>query len=204
MFTINTEDHTDQINKFVSELQNWFEKSELYNGLSNSDILDFHYDEKIYQFGNGYIMPYDVNVIAKEKGNHFNIILKFRNDNEYFVGTIPKDESFIKNYFDKNKEPYVRILGGRYKQVVIQQDGSDHVKSFREPYTLKIDFKQKDAHPSDVIYDNETETNLYKISKASKEIGNTMESAGDGMAGCGCLIIALVTIPFIILLITML
>ena len=41
----------------------------------------------------------------------------------------------------------------------------------------------------------------YQASQKAEKIGNTMQSAGDSMPGCGCLITLLVTIPVIIIII---
>lgn len=207
MYTVDTTGHDNQIKEFISELREWFDKDELYDGLSNQDILEYHYDEKVYQFGTHPLDSYNIKTSISNTDGHYRVYLSFRNGKGFNIGTIKDDGKFINCLNDDNYEPRIYVLGGRYKKVIIDKDGADHIKSFREPYTFQIDFL-KNEKPKDVTYTNDTtaqqmleQNKWYQASQKAEKIGNTMQSAGDSMAGCGCLITLLVTIPVIIIII---
>lgn len=206
MYTIDTTNHSEQVKSFISELQNWFDKGDLYDGLSNQDILEYHYDERIYQFGNYPLDSYDIKTIISNSNGKYRVYLHFRNDKSFNIGTINGNENLNDYLNNECYEPRIYIRGGRYKKVVINEDGADRIKSFREPYIFQIGFLKK-KKPKDINYINDTtnqqvlgNNKWQQISQKTEKIGNSMQSAGNNMAGCGCLIILLVTIPVIILL----
>ncbi|MBB1069225.1 hypothetical protein H5S40_03530 [Limosilactobacillus sp. RRLNB_1_1] len=206
MYTVNTAGHDNQIKEFIAELQNWFEKSDLYDELSNQDILEYHYDDKVYQFGSSPLSSYDVNTIISNTDGTYRIILRFRNGKSFDIGTIEDDSKLNEHLEDSTCEPRLYVRGGRYKKVVVDKDGTDHIKSFREPYKFQIEFLKK-VESNDVNYIDSTtaqqmleQNKWYQASQKAEKFGNTMESAGNSIAGCGCLLILLVTIPVILLL----
>lgn len=187
MLKINTENNTDQLNSLIAELQNWLEPDELFDGLSNQDILNFHYDEKVYQF-NSPISDYDLKINFNNKGH---VLATFRNGKNFELGTIDPSKLIYKD----TVVPRLVIRGGRYKAVAVNKDGSDHIKSFREPYKLFIDFYDKiPQHPS-----NSAQQALDQLQAEQRALQTLRNNEVSGLAvGCLIIIVIIILIPLML------
>lgn len=212
MYKVTTDNHEDTVKNFIVELQNWVEREDLYGGLTNQDILEYHYDEEVYQFGQSPLSSYDVKTLITYKNNHYQVTLQFRNGKTFNIGTITDDGQLNEHLSKSNCEPRIFILGGRYKRVVVDKEGSDHIKSFRKPYEFQIKFMEMSI-PTDVTYTGDiTSQEMLEhdkwtnISQKAESFGNTMEDVGNGIAGCGCILFCIIGliifIPLLIVIIS--
>lgn len=131
---VYSQDYQSNINQIVSNVGYNLEKYEMYDDLTNQEILDFHPDEKIYQFDR-YTLSIHSNFELKKEDNVYCIYL----DN-LLVGKIsPIANVQIDNFVSQENINFqLDNYGGRYKKVVIKDDGSDSIKSYREPYSFKL------------------------------------------------------------------
>ncbi|MFT9003751.1 MAG: hypothetical protein ABF991_03485 [Liquorilactobacillus hordei] len=207
--SINSDDYQDSINSAISMMSSNLEKYELFDGLNNQEILDFHYGETIYQF--------DCHTL----GFHYKTTVKFVNDTEslilitpnfgehsdpFTVGKIEGTDVFaIKRNLLKKKITDIRIYGGRYKKVVVKPDGADSVKSYREPYSLKLVFNNPPELPAEhekVIRNSQPiENKLMTIGTTMEKVGNSMNNSGKNISNAGCGATLGCTIPIILLII---
>lgn len=196
---VNSANYQNNVDSLIPYLDDY----ETFGGMNNTELLNFHFNEKIYQF--------DTHVLE----NEFVCTLQYRDDcyqvflqriipgytitgehpeqhpttlsDPILVGvTNSRSNSLIKKYLEENYTCIPLLYGGRYKKVIVGKDGDDHVKSFREPFRLALEFKKPRNEPAPKLQQQTTPP--IQVDK-----NNT---------GCmGCLIIVLIAIIAVPLLI---
>ena len=218
---VDSSNFQDNVNGLIPYLDGY----EKFDGMSNSELLDFHFDEKVYQFDT-HVLENGFTCTLKKIDDIYHVYLQ-RNIHGYTVtgsngqvesthstlsipieiGTVGhRSNHLIDDYLNGNYKCVPLLYGGRYKKVIINEDGSDHVKSFREPYSIKVAFYKKKESEQEI---NSMATSAEKwdqISKRSEQIGNSLQSAGDIISGCGCILFCIIGliifIPLLIVIIS--
>lgn len=136
---------TKGLNSFISAVSIDIEKDFLYDGLSNQEILDFHPDEKIYQFDESAINVYSDSLDLEKTQTGYCLYSFDYSKNKYLLG---ETSALMTGRIEQallNEDIIVRafISGGRFKKVVLNDDGSDRIKTYRDPYTIKLAIVQE-------------------------------------------------------------
>lgn len=158
---VNSANYQNNVDSLIPYLDDY----ETFGGMNNTELLNFHFNEKIYQF--------DTHVLEKEfictlqycddcyqvflqrvipgytiTGEHSEQHPTTLSDSILVGVTNSRSNTLIKKYLDENYNCIPLLYGGRYKKVIISEDGSDHVKSFREPFRLALEFKKPRNEPA--------------------------------------------------------
>ena len=169
-FKINTKDYTsERIEEVIKEYidNDYYEKDELYEGYSNSDIEDIGDSEyKIYQLDKP---SFDGNVKAFADSNTYGV----------YIGTIlNNDLDIIKNilFYGKNISCSIDLTGGKYK---IYDDNDSKVITKHETYVPILNISCSYIDNNDNINKNiileDKEDKLYKL-YVTKIVGTTFEN----------------------------
>ncbi|MFT9005526.1 MAG: hypothetical protein ABF991_12600 [Liquorilactobacillus hordei] len=145
----DTEKHKTDISKLITEVIEYYGKEFLFNGLSNPEIKDEYYDEKIYQLD-----KYQINTISdiklSKQDDYYNIILSIKgSEKEFIVGSVPLALTFKIDKFLETSDIKCEILmtGGKYKKVIVNDDGAENVKTFREPILFRLSIYERPIIP---------------------------------------------------------
>lgn len=164
-FDINIKEYTnDRIKEIVEEYieNDYYEKDELYEGYSNSDIEDI--GDKIYQLNES---SFDGNVKSFEDSDTYGVYIKDYFANEIYIGTIFKEDlDKIRNilYYGKNISCSINLSGGKYK---IYDDDKFKVITKNEKYvpalSISCEFMNNDDSINENIVLENKENKLYKL-----------------------------------------
>lgn len=149
---INVDDMA--VNKFISAASSDIGKEFMYDGLSNQEILDFHPDDKVYQFYNSTINVYAESLKLIRTNIGYTLNVYHYSEKEFNFGSASplmtgKIEQILK---DKNVRIRAFLYGGRYKKVVVNDDDSESVKSFRDPYKILVAIVEEQPDKKQVEY----------------------------------------------------
>lgn len=109
-----------------------------FEDLSNKEILEFYSDERIYEFSD--VIGYDEIRFELEPDNPYdpNAILVVHEDIGE-IGHVPKTHiSKIKKIIDLPYSTQFQVVGGRYKEVVSDDDGKEKVKIITDSYGIAV------------------------------------------------------------------
>lgn len=146
----DTEKHKIDINKLIKEVVEYNGKDFLFDGLSNSEIKEEYYDEKIYQLD-----KYQINTISdiklSKQDDHYSIVISIEGIENFFtIGSVPQSLTLkIDNLLEGSDiKCEIVMMGGKYKKVIVNDDGSEVVKSFREPILFSLSIYERPAIPT--------------------------------------------------------
>ncbi|WP_338217900.1 zinc ribbon domain-containing protein [Lacticaseibacillus salsurivasis] len=119
-----------------------------YDGLSNNDILETAYGEKVWQLSKYAGM--DASLAISMDGK---VSSQLTGHPRFILGTITEQEAGALRplVHDSEVQLSVKIGGGTYKQAVESDDGSLSVKTFREPLALSITVSDVSANNTDAV-----------------------------------------------------
>lgn len=145
----DTEKHKIDINKLIAAVVEYNGKDFLFDGLNNSEIKEEYYDEKIYQLD-----KYQINTISdiklSKQDDHYNIVLSIEGaENIFIIGSVPPALTFKIDEFLEISDIKCEIVmtGGKYKKVIVDDDGSELVKNFREPILFRLSIYERPTIP---------------------------------------------------------
>lgn len=161
-----TEDSEAFIQNYVDYLHEVNPK-DIYEGLSNKQILKNKFIFKLYQLEN----LDSINVDLHIANNTVYVLARFWNSKIVKIGSIPLTNS-LKMALANESYPALNITGGNYKKVVTNEFGEDHIEDRFEPYHLtlviyKADTTNYKSAQIDSVYHRafKTEQSLITLSK---------------------------------------
>lgn len=115
---------------------------EPYDGLTNKEILEDYYDERIYEISEGLRDC----AIEKEDDNPYDpdalkVLVKDLSGKYHHIGYVPSEHTVeIRNLMDKYRMQVDSfITGGKYKEVDINDAGEEVVRTRTSEYGLNLD-----------------------------------------------------------------
>lgn len=128
----------DSIQKLIKEYATENAVDDPFENLSNKEILQDYCDERIYEFSD--VIGYDEIRFELEPDNPHdpNAILIVHEDLGE-IGHVPKAYiPKIKKIIDQPYSTKIQIVGGRYKEVISDDDGKDKVKIISDSYGIAV------------------------------------------------------------------
>ncbi len=144
---LNTEE--SQVSEWMNLLsEDAVDAGQAYDGLSNSEIIDTSFENKVWQLSKFAALNQPVSVDIKGK-----VYVEIR-QTKYFVGKIPSEKikTFLALHPNDKVKLWVSIYGGTYKQTSTRSDGSITVKTYRDPVALKL--IAEDQQPAKTLNNN--------------------------------------------------
>ena len=140
---IKLEDRHDKLKKLIVELKKEKFFKELYEGLSNKDILDEEYgsffeEDPVYELSRG-TLPH-VRIDVSDASEDISVYVGKDKDHEFKVGVLPEDGArrVQKRLESANLHTIeARLSGGKYKYL----DDDDKVKTGEKNYNLQLKLK---------------------------------------------------------------
>lgn len=140
--------HIDEKQKVISNLVKKLKKQshfiDTYEGLSNRDIIEDYYDERIYEIDREESLP-RVDLIKDDDNpydeNAIKVIVRDIEGYKYHVGYVPKEKCVtIRGLMDEYKMVAEAFLeGGKYKEVDYDEFGDEQVKIHSREYWVKVE-----------------------------------------------------------------
>jgi len=147
---LNIDDkHQKYLNELFAQIGSNIENDFLYDGQSNQEILDFYPDSKVYQFNENVLNVYTKLKLSKiDTGYNLHAIEPISH-RDFELGSLSaimtgKIQQILNTYQTDIKS---FLTGGRYKKVIVSEDSSDHIKSYREPYKIQVTIVEKNEEP---------------------------------------------------------
>lgn len=161
-----TEDSDTFIQQYIDYLQDVNPK-DLYEGLSNKQILKNKFIFKINQLENLDLVNVDLHIT----NNTIYVLARFWNSKIIKVGAILLTKS-LKMALAQDSYPTLAISGGNYKKVVTDENGEDIIVDGFEPYQLILQIHKAEpvnynVEKIDTLYHRtfKSEQSLITISK---------------------------------------
>ncbi|CAJ1178149.1 hypothetical protein [Companilactobacillus nantensis] len=160
------EDSDTFIQQYIEYLQDVNPK-DLYEGLSNKQILKNKFIFKINQLENLDLVNVDLHIT----NNVIYVLARFWNSKIINVGAIPLTKS-LKMALAQDSYPTLAIDGGNCKKVVTDENGEDTIIDYFEPYQLTLQIHKAEpvncnVEKIDTLYHRtfKSEQSLITISK---------------------------------------
>ncbi|MGQ2374842.1 hypothetical protein [Companilactobacillus zhachilii] len=138
---IKSDDFPSLISKFAQSVKDTKPNS-FFNGMSDKDIKELTFGEKIYQLEQATYVSSELSVKIIENKLYFQI--NPNKNSTYVFGYIPIDEQ-IKSILNKKYGLGIMLTGGKFKKVVTDSNGVESVQQFFEPLDLKAIFSYKET-----------------------------------------------------------
>lgn len=140
---IKLEDRHDKLKKLIAELKKEKFFKELYQGLSNKDILDeehgnFFEEDPVYELS-GAKLPH-VRLDVSDSSEVISVYVGKDKDHEFLLGVLPEDgtKRVLKRLESADLHAIeARLSGGKYKYL----DDDDKVKTGEKNYNLQLKLK---------------------------------------------------------------
>lgn len=140
---IKLEDRHDKLKKLIAELKKEKFFKELYDGLSNKDILDEEYgsyyeDDPIYELSRK-TLPH-VRLDVSDASEDIGVYVGKDKDHEFMLGVLPEDDAkrVLKRLESADLHAIeARLSGGKYKYL----DDDDKVSTGEKNYNLQLKLK---------------------------------------------------------------
>ncbi|WCG36368.1 hypothetical protein [Companilactobacillus farciminis] len=176
----------DNLPKLLSKWTRYLKDSEpesLFDGMSNNDIKEQTFGEKVYQLDSlGFVT---MGLIPNVKDNKLFLTSNFNNGTNIDFGYVDMDED-VKSALDQKYNLTLIPQGGKYKQVITDEDGTQSVKQFFEPVSLKLRFT---AHLKNERKTTAKQENNQTITpqEMQRRVANGKKEADNDQALGGCL-----------------
>lgn len=140
---IKLEDRHDKLKKLIAELKKEKFFKELYDGLSNKDILNeengsFFEEDPVYELSKG-TLPH-VRLDVSDASEEIGVYVGKNKDHEFLLGVIPDDDAKrVKKRLESADLHAIeaRLSGGKYKYL----DDDDKVSTGEKNYNLQLKLK---------------------------------------------------------------
>ncbi|MBU5342294.1 HIRAN domain-containing protein [Caldifermentibacillus hisashii] len=198
------------IQDLLKRLANGYKKNdyiESWEGLTKREMIECYMEQSefegqtisnVIRFEPEPDNPYDPNAIK--------VFMKDVNGIEHHVGYIRREDTQeIKEQMQREDFKYIAVsfTGGKYRSVDYDVDTDKEVINEEEltrglELTLVFD-KKEPVVKTEVTTEKRELTKEEKLEK-TKQLGENLQKSGNAIAGCGCLLTLLITIPIIIFL----
>lgn len=168
----------DNLPKLFSEWTQYLKITEpyaLFDDMSNNDIKEQTFGEKIYQLDSLGFLTMGIKTSIKD--NRLFLTSDFDNGTNISFGYVEMDDS-IRKILKQDYDLSLVSSGGKYKQVVTSKEGTQSVKQFFEPITLKLLFKSQEKSTSEVSVSPQ---------EIQRSVANGKKIADNAQALGGCL-----------------
>lgn len=176
----------DNLPKLFSEWTQYLKITEpyaLFDDMSNNDIKEQTFGEKIYQLDSLGFLTMGIKTSIKD--NRLFLTSDFDNGTNISFGYVEMDD-FIRKILKQDYNLRLVSSGGKYKQVVTSKEGTQSVKQFFEPITLKLLFKSQDkpqekSTSEDSVSPQEIQTSVAngkKIADNAQALGGCLGTVG--------------------------
>jgi len=157
----------------------------LFNDMSNNDIKEQTFGEKIYQLDHFGFTTMGLKTSLKDN----KLILTSDFDNHTSIiefGYVTIDTN-VKEELSKNYYLTLVPSGGKYKQVITNNDGVQTVKQFFEPIKLELEFGTEKPVKK-IIDTTKSKNDNITPQEIQKRVANGQKDADNDQALGGCLI----------------
>lgn len=197
---INTVDFKDNILSVSNYISASIDRGDQYQGLKRTEIIDSHFNEKIFQLDSDDFYLYgNLHIIMQ---NNIYYLVSNLDDDLLKIGAInPIDNIALTKILGNNSLPgnltvQVKNYGGKYKQTIINKDGSISVKGFYDSVLFSIDILNK----SEYYHEKEKRIDEYNEQlNALKQERLDKQAATNRFVGIGCLSISFLAVLIVII-----
>ncbi|MFS0822161.1 HIRAN domain-containing protein [Bacillus sp. 1P02SD] len=217
-----TNDKEQDIQNLLKRLANGYKKNDYivsWDGMTKREMLEYGEEQSEFQ----YQTISDVIRLEPEPSNPYDpnaikVFMKDVNGGEHHVGYIKRDETNdITEQMKRSDFKFIAasFTGGKYRSVdyddvadedVIKEEeltrGLELTLVFEKPMSQQTKPITRDK-PKELTKEEKKKQRLEKqIERSAKmtKVGKSMQKPGGAIAGCGCLLTLLITIPIIIII----
>ena len=186
---LDVEEYKFNIDKLSKSMPYDFSKEELFDGLSNEDIKSTKFEEKVYEIPFWYSLEAKIGFSSE---NYLDVFVELQGE-WIKIGRLQNElrDKMKDLTMQTDAEFSVKPMGGRYKLATVKDDGSEIIKTYREPYSFELMVRRLDEDDLKIKSMQSQTAKTENFANGAEKFGNSMQKVGNGCQTIGCFIFGL-------------